>query len=220
MALDLIGAGFGRTGTLSLKHAIERLGLAPCYHMTEVMGGGERTEGHLDQWISAARGEPVDWNALFTAYKATVDWPAAFVWRPLITAYPDAKVVLSKRDGDRWYDSVMKTIWPASSGLLDAEHPKLRRFGEMAHGLIWQGTFDGRIEDRAFAISVFEKHNAQVEAEVPADRLLVYEPGEGWDRLCAFLGVPVPDEAFPHLNSSDDFGQTVGSKMELGKQRS
>ncbi len=214
MPLEVIGAGFGRTGTLSLKLALEQLGFGPCYHMTEVMGQ-KATAGHVEIWTAAARGEAVDWHAVFADHRATVDWPACAFWRELHAAYPEAKVLLSKRDGDRWYDSVMKTIWPVSKNLLESEAPPLKAFGTMVHSIIWQGTFDGRIEDRASAIAAFERHNAEVEAAIPAEQLLVYEPGEGWERLCAFLGVPAPDMDFPHANSSDDFGRTMSENMDL-----
>ncbi len=214
MSLDLIGAGFGRTGTLSLKLALDQIGVGPCYHMTELMGK-PATESHTAIWQSAANGEDVDWDALFADYPATVDWPAAHFWRPLHARYPGARVLLSKRDGDRWYDSVMKTIWPSSKDLRDSESPGFRAFGEMVHAIIWEGTFDGRIEDRAYAISVFEKHNAEVEASIAKEQLLIYEPGEGWDRLCAFLDVPVPETDFPHANSSEDFGKTLDENVQF-----
>ncbi len=214
MPIELIGAGFGRTGTLSLKLALAQLGLGPCYHMTELMGQPS-TKGHVGIWTGAAKGEPVDWDALFADYRSTVDWPGAAFWRQLHAHSPQTPVLLSKRDGDRWYDSVMKTIWPSSKDLRQSDSAPLRAFGEMVHALVWEGTFDGRIEDRAWAISVFEKHNAEVEATIAADRLLVWEPGEGWDRLCNFLGVPVPDAEFPHANSSEDFGRTMGDNMQL-----
>lgn len=215
MPLDLIGAGFGRTGTLSLKHALETLDVGPCYHMTEVMGN-PRTVGHVAAWTRAASGEAIDWSTLFAEYRATVDWPGCAFWRELHRVRPEANVRLSKRDPDRWYDSVMKTIWPSSKGLIHVEPGPLRDFGEMIHRLIWQGTFEGRIEDRAFAKSVFERHNAEVEAAIPKQQLLIYEPGEGWERLCAFVGVPVPDVEFPHVNSSEDFGREMESNMRVG----
>ena len=108
MALELIGAGLGRTGTLSLKAALERLGYAPCYHMIEVLTAPERGRHWLARTPTGAR----DWDAIFRGYRATVDWPAAAFWRELVDRYPDAKVLLSLRDADRWYDSVMNTIYP------------------------------------------------------------------------------------------------------------
>jgi len=217
MPLDLIGAGFGRTGTLSLKHALELVGDGPCYHMTEVMGN-PATADHVAQWTRAARGERVDWSALFADYRATVDWPGCSFWRELHRERPGARVLLTKREPDRWYDSIMKTIWPSSRGLVHLDGGPLKDFGTMIHALIWDGTFDGRIEDRAHAISIFERHNAAVEATVPKDQLLIYEPGEGWERLCDFIGVPVPDAEFPHMNSSEDFGKQMEESMKLGRE--
>src|SRR5262245_33965776 len=108
MALELIGAGLGRTGTLSLKAALERIGYRPCYHMIEVLTAPERAQ----HWLGRAQDGTHDWDTIFAGYRATVDWPAAAFWRELLVRYPDAKVLLSRRDADRWYDSVMNTIYP------------------------------------------------------------------------------------------------------------
>ena len=207
MSIEIVGAGFGRTGTLSMKLALEQLGLGPCYHMTEVFKNAEG--GHVAQWTDAAEGRAVDWHALFEGYRATVDWPGAARWRELASTFPEAKVILSLRDADRWYASVMKTIWPASSGLLAATEEPMASIGRMHDGLIWSGTFQGRIEDADYAKHVFEEHNAEVKRSIASDRLLVYEPGDGWEPLCAFLGVDVPDAPYPHANSSEDFARDI-----------
>ena len=212
MSIEIIGAGFGRTGTLSLKQALETLGFGPCYHMTEVLSKPENA-AHVPLWTRAAEGAAVDWPALLDGYRSTVDWPGSRFWREMRSVWPQARVILSLRDADRWYDSVMKTIWPASSGLMKASDEPLKSFGTMHDRVIWSGTFDGRIEDRAYAKQVFEEHNAEVKRSVPTDRLLVYEPGEGWERLCAFLGVDTPDEPYPHSNLSEDFGREMQSRM-------
>jgi hypothetical protein len=210
MSLTLIGAGFGRTGTLSLKLALERLGVGPCYHMAEV--AKPENADHVTRWLSAARGIETDWSGLFRDYNSMVDWPGSRYWQELHGLWPDAKVLLSKRDSGRWYDSVMRTIYPASRSLSKADDPRVREMGEMIDATVWNGTFEGRIEDRQHAIRVFEAHNAEVERVVPSEKLLVYEPGEGWARLCAFLDCSVPDDAFPHVNSSEDFPKDIGSK--------
>lgn len=210
MSLALIGAGFGRTGTLSLKLAIEKLGHGPCYHMTEVLKP-ENTD-HVARWLSASRGGNTDWNEFFDGYQSTVDWPGCWFWQEFHRLWPSAKVLLSKRDPDRWYDSVMRTIYPTAALLRSAEDLRVREMGEMVDSIVWNGTFDGRIEDRAHAKQVFERHNAEVERVVPRDQLLIYEPGEGWDRLCSFLGCDAPDENFPHVNSSEDFLTRFDSK--------
>jgi hypothetical protein len=205
MPLKVIGAGLGRTGTLSLKAALEELGFARCYHMREVL----THIGDARVWDAAARGEPVDWEKLFAGYQATVDWPGCSFYRQLLARYPEAKVILTVRDPERWYESAHQTIYyvrnafPAWSRYL---FPRMSTFRCMLDRIIWDGTFQGRFEDRAFAIDVFNRHNEQVRRDVPADRLLVHEVREGWEPLCAFLGVPVPEgKPFPHLNDAADF---------------
>jgi sulfotransferase family protein len=199
MALEVIGAGLGRTGTLSLKAALEQIGYGPCYHMIEVLTAPERAR----HWLERGHAGSHDWNMIFAGYRATVDWPAAAFWRELLDHYPHAKVLLSRRDADRWYDSMMNTIYPLMKQGPPAQAPqRLREFHHMVYALIVERTFGGRLEDRAHAKRVFEKHNRAVIALVPPGRLLVYEPGDGWEPICRFLGVPVPDAEFPHLNDT------------------
>lgn len=209
MPIEVIGAGLGRTGTLSLKAALEELGFSRCYHMVEVPAHMD----HARTWDAAARGEPVDWDRLFDGYRATVDWPGCSFYRELLQKYPEAKVILTIRDPERWYDSARQTIYtvqhafPAWTGLI---FPRMRVFRRMLDRVIWDGTFRGRFEDRASAIEVFNRHNEQVRGDVPADQLLVYEVGQGWEPLCAFLGVPVPEgKPFPHLNDAAEFRQRI-----------
>jgi hypothetical protein len=199
MALELIGAGLGRTGTLSLKAALERLGYGPCYHMIEVLSAPERCR----HWLERTRSSSLDWDTIFRGYRATVDWPAAAFWRELVDRYPDAKVLLSRRDADAWYDSVMNTIYPVmTQGPPERAPQALRDFHEMVYALILERTFAGHLTDRAHAKRVFEAHNQAVIDAIPASRLLVYQPGDGWEPICRFLDVPVPDEDFPHLNDT------------------
>jgi len=199
MALELIGAGLGRTGTLSLKAALERIGCGPCYHMIEVLTSPERGRSWLEQTRSGVH----DWDAIFHGYRATVDWPGAAFWRELVDRYPDAKVLLSLRDADRWYDSVMNTIHPVMRQGPPERAPKiLHDFHEMAYALIFEQTFGGRLSDRAHAKRVFEEHNQAVIDAIPASRLLVYQLGDGWEPICRFLDLPVPDADFPHLNDT------------------
>ncbi|HKV57881.1 MAG TPA: sulfotransferase [Ktedonobacteraceae bacterium] len=196
--LKVIGAGFGRTGTLSLKHALEELRVGPCYHMTELF---ERPVAN-EQWAAIVRGEPVDWHVVFEGYQATVDWPACAYYRELMQVYPDAKVLLSVRDPEKWYESVANTIYQAPRQ--NPDHA-LSVHGRMVSALIWQRTFDGRFEDKDFAISVFLRHIEEVKQHVPAEKLLVYDVKEGWEPLCAFLGVEVSAKPFPHVNDSASF---------------
>ena len=205
MPLKVIGAGLGRTGTLSLKVALEELGFAGCYQMTEVLA----RPGHAQVWDAAARGEPVDWEVLFRGYQATVDWPGCNFYQDFLRLYPDAKVILSVRDPERWYDSARQTIYyvrHAFPSWVTSLIPGMRHLGRMLDRLIWDGMFDGRFEDKAHAIGVFNRHNEEVKRAVPADRLLVYEVREGWGPLCSFLGVPIPEgKPFPHLNDVTEF---------------
>jgi hypothetical protein len=201
MTLRIIGAGFGRTGTMSLKYALEQLGFAPCYHMMEVAQHPE----HLPMWEAALHDGGTDWDRLFADYQAAVDWPVCSYWRTLMARYPDAKVILTLRDAESWYRSVRSTIYPSSMAGLESEDPGRRRHSEWINALIWQGTFDGRLDDEAHTTGVFDAHNREVMATVPAERLLVYRPGDGWEPLCAFLEVPVPDASYPKVNSTEDF---------------
>jgi hypothetical protein len=202
MPLKVIGAGLGRTGTLSLKVALERLGFEKCYHMTEVLSHAD----HVRAWEAAARGEAVDWEKLFRGYQATVDWPGCNFYAEFLRLYPDAKVVLTVRDAEKWYESVRQTIYFARTAFptwATRFIPPLRNLDRMVNRLIWDGMFRGRFEDRAYAVEVFHRHNEEVKRTVPPERLLVYEVGEGWGPLCAFLGVPVPEgEPFPRLNDA------------------
>lgn len=216
MTLDVIGAGFGRTGTMSLKVALEELGFGPCYHMSEVFAHPE----HVELWRTAAQGKPVDWEQIFGGYRAAVDWPACTFYGELMEKYPDAKVILTVRDPQRWYESAYDTIYTitraASSSLIlyvaSLVIPRAKgmtRARQMIDEIVWQRDLDGRFEDREYAIETFERHNEEVKQHVPAENLLVYEVGEGWGPLCEFLGVEVPDEPFPHLNDSEVFRRRI-----------
>ncbi len=195
---------------MSLKAALEQLGFGPCYHMTEVFAHPEHTEF----WVSAWRGEQVDWDGVLGDYEGAVDWPACTFYEELMERHPDAKVLLSVRDPERWYESVRNTIYELS--VIVPRHPLYRigytlvslvvfrgsRNVNLADEIIWEGTFDGRFEDEAHAIEVFRRHNAEVRHRVPAERLLVYDVKSGWGPLCDFLGVEESDEPFPHMNDT------------------
>lgn len=278
--LKIIGAGFGRTGTSSLTMALEELGFRSCYHMREVMKHPE----HLPYWEAASRGEDVDWQTFFADYQAAVDWPASRFYEELMQVYPEAKVVLTVRDPEQWYESTINTIYPlffrimsrlplhfylllrmteipilgkAIRGMffrrgriIDAvtrsgtiidhfkhyernaleQHfeEKVKRFplhlylplkmekiallgkaakrrfyrrGSMLDTLVWNDTFKGQFEDKAYAMDVFKQHMEEVKKRVPAEKLLVYNVKDGWEPLCTFLGVKIPaGKPFPHLN--------------------
>ncbi len=201
MSMKVIGAGFGRTGTLSLKFALEKLGFDKCYHMMEVMKHPE----HERYWADAHRGKEIDWEALFDGYQASVDWPSCNLWREQLARYPDAKVLLSQRDPDRWYDSVMATIYQSTLDGMKSEDPARRTHVDWINETIWNRVFDGRMDDRAHVIACFEAHNQSVIDEVPPEKLLVYEPGQGWEPICNFLNVPVPHEDYPRVNTREEF---------------
>ena len=204
--MKVIGAGFGRTGTLSMKAALERLGYGPCYHMVELLDHPE----HGPLWTAALRGEAIAWEELFGSYESATDWPACTFWRELADRYPDAKVVLTVRDPERWWNSIDTTLFSMSrAGQLPARHA----VGEVGQ-LVMGAAFDGRTTDREHVIRRFEEHNERVRQGIPAERLLVFEVSEGWGPLCEFLGAEVPGEPFPHLNEGDQFRAMI---QELAK---
>ena len=207
---------------MSLKVALEELGFGPCYHMTEVFA----TPHHVELWEAAARGEHPDWEEVFRDYRATVDWPGAAFYEELMERYPDAKVILSVRDPERWYESARSTIYNvqnvASSllfslvALFVPRLKDLRRAALMAADLVWERTFDGRFEDREYAIEVFKRWNEEVKERVPFEKLLVYEVKEGWGPLCEFLGVEAPKEKpFPHLYDAKTFRKMIRRRLVL-----
>jgi hypothetical protein len=209
--MQVIGAGFGRTGTMSLKGALEQLGFGPSFHMIDVA----RQPALLPQWQKAVDGEQVDWKQVFDGWESTVDWPACTFWEQIWRDFPDAKVLLSVRDPESWYASCQKSIHASAQAAVKGEleggtvevSPEAMK---MINGLIWNGTFEGRFDDKEFALEVFERHNEDVKSKVPADKLLVYEIGQGWEPLCEFLEVPVPDAPMPHLNDATSFRAMVG----------
>ena len=208
--MKVIGAGFGRTGTTSLKAALEALGFGPAYRMTEVF----THPWHARFWEAARRGERVDWEGFFSGYGVAVDWPACAFYEELMEAFPGAPVILTIRDPGRWYESTRDTIYgirqisagPApvrlAFALAGVFAPGVAGIARLADEIVWRGTFDGRFGDRRHAIETFRRHNEEVRRRVPPERLLVYDVEEGWPPLCDFLGVEVPDEPFPHLNDT------------------
>jgi hypothetical protein len=208
MALDIIGPGFGRTGTSSLKTALEHLGFGPAHHMFEVRDN----PANLPHWRALARGEQPGWDRVFDGYRSQVDWPGARYWRELAAYYPDAKIILTVRDPDEWYDSVEATILQLLAGRGHIANPHIAALVEMAYQIVDVGEFGGRLNDRDYAISVFNLRIAEVEAAFPKSRLLTYDVSEGWDPLCRFLGCDVPAISFPRLNSSRQFREEEWAK--------
>jgi len=205
--MHVIGAGFGRTGTMSLKLALEELGLGPCYHMAEVFQHPE----HIPVWRAATRGEPVDWHALFRGYRSAVDWPTCSFWRELADVFPDARFLLSVRDPDAWHRSVCNTIYhPMTMEAPPSAPPFFADFQAMAGELILEGTFRGRILDREFATAIYEEHVRSVREALPAGRLIVYEVGSGWRPLCEALRLPEPERLFPRTNTTQEYRGRLG----------
>lgn len=207
MALKVIGAGFGRTGTMSMKAALQKLGYNKCHHMLEVMPSAKQ----VDLWHAISQGGAPDWDAIFKGFQASVDFPSSVFYKQLADYYPDAKIVLTVRDFDKWYESASDTIYeisqvfPAWTQLL----PRPRKIKEMADGIIWDTLFDGRFEDRAHTEKVYNDHIAAVKAAIPPERLLVIEVKEGWEPLCKFLDHDVPDEPFPRVNDTAEFMKRI-----------
>ena len=196
-----------RTGTNSLKLALERLLGEPCYHMFECF---QRPE-HMPLWTRAAQGDPPDWDELLSGYGAAIDFPPAAFWPELMGAYPEALILLSVRDTDGWWISASQTVFPF---VLAMPPGPLR---EMIDAL-WSARFTLAVEDEQAAKAAFEKFNEQVRAEVPPERLLEWRPGDGWEPICAALEVPVPSESFPHVNTTMEFLETRAAGPRSGNR--
>lgn len=207
MVLKVIGAGVGRTGTYSLKLALEQLGFGPCHHMEEVLKDAPR---QVPLWSAAAEGKP-DWESIFQGYNAAVDWPTAAFYRELAATYPGAKVILTTRNAERWYQSYSGTIAKLLSERAEAP-PHLAAWFEMASAVITRSGLGGTTS-RQDLIKGFEDHVDAVRGSIPADRLLVYEVKDAWEPLCAFLGVPVPVTPFPNSNNTEEFWELVRRGM-------
>jgi len=204
MGLQVVGAGLGRTGTLSLKQALEQLLDGPCYHMMEVFGKRDA----IDTWQRAAEGESPDWNTFLDGYVATVDWPAAAFWDELAEANPDAVVLLSTRDADGWWRSASNTIFAVRLG--DGEPGSDLDAHRVMAETLFRNTFTASWQEEGAAKAAFLAHNDRVRAAVPAERLVEYHPGDGWGPLCDALGVPEPAEPYPHVNTTEDFRLMAG----------
>lgn len=207
MAMKIIGAGVGRTGTYSLKLAINQIGLGPCHHMEEVL---HNMSVQVPLWSDAAAGDP-DWSRIYEGYESAVDWPTACFFRELLMAYPDAKFVLTHRDPERWADSFGATIYKLIAGK-DQAPEEMRAWLEMASGIITKTGFPPDL-DRDGLVQAFTAHNDAVKETVPAGQLLVFQVKQGWEPLCDFLGVPVPRGEFPRTNHREEFWDRVNGKI-------
>ena len=223
MSIKVIGAGLGRTGTASTKKALEILGFTKCYHMFEMIANPE----HVVHWDNAHKKQPIDWDAWMNGYQATVDFPVCMYYKEMMEHYPDAKVLLTIRDPEKWFESASSTIFGASPGFFKLTlmrlstlfSRKMRRMMpvlRIAYESIEVDMFEGGAMDKETAIRIFNAHNEEVKRTVPADRLLVYSVKEGWEPLCKFLGVPVPDVPFPRVNQRGDFKKDVIDRVHRG----
>ena len=208
MVLKVIGAGFGRTGTNSLKVALEQLGYAPCHHMKEVGPSLSQI-----RWFDAAsKGEPTDWDTVFEKFEAAVDWPAAAYYLELSEHFPDAKVILSVRDAEGWYKSTSETIYQvfqATPAWMKWLIPPVDRLMRMVQRTVWDGVFEGEFENRDRSIERFNAHIETVKKVIPIDRLLVHNVAEGWEPICNFLNKPMPQTPYPRVNEARDIKRMI-----------
>ncbi len=210
--MKVIGCGFGRTGSMSMKIALEQLGCGPCHHMEEVILNP--TE-QLPYWLSASKGENVNWDDALKGYESCVDWPTAAYWPVLAEHFPDAKILLTTRTAESWYNSISKTIFKiindrANAAPADNPDP----FDEMLRLMIVENTFKGDISDRSHCIDVFNKNVQSVKDTFGGDRLFVYTIGDGWEGLCQWLDVPIPDTPFPRTNNQQEFFELAQKRPE------
>jgi hypothetical protein len=208
MTLKVIGAGLGRTGTLSLKLALEHIGFGKCYHMSEMLS---QIRSHLPLWLESAKGNP-QWDTIFAGYQSTTDYPGCMFWRELVAKYPDAKVILSTRDPERWFESGAATVFSDAHRARFEGNPMMAEFFRLT-------VFDDletRLGDRDRMVEYFNNWNQAVIDEVPADKLLVHRSSDGWGPLCEFLGVPVPAAPYPRVNSREEMTERTGQLDEGG----
>lgn len=198
MTLKVIGTGFGRTGTDSMREALNILGFGPCHHMFEVINN----EDQKQVWRALGAGGPADWDTLLAGYQSCVDWPTVTYWPQLIAKYPDAKIILTWRTPESWWESFERTILPSIEDPDDKE--------TIGYTIVRNISFSGKPITREHAIAKYEANVAAVKAAVPADRLLIYKLGDGWEPLCAHLNVAVPDVPFPRRNNTEEFHAALG----------
>ncbi|MCZ4409135.1 hypothetical protein O3Q51_09960 [Cryomorphaceae bacterium 1068] len=203
MAIDIIGVGVGRTGTYSLRMAINQLGYGPCHHMEEVL---KNMEVQVSRWSEALNGK-ADWEAIYNGFNSAVDWPTAGFYRELIKEYPNAKFILTERSPKSWADSFGSTIYKLLEGRADAPE-KMHEWLNMVNKVTTKTGFPDGL-DREGLIAGFIAHGKAVREAIPADQLLIFQVKEGWEPLCQFLDKPVPNESFPHSNNREEFWELV-----------
>jgi hypothetical protein len=196
MTLKVIGTGFGRTGTDSMRLALNMLGFGPTHHMHEIIESPEQKR----LWRTAVWDGDRDWEELFAGYNSCVDWPSAHYWRELIEVYPDAKVLLTWRSPESWWASMEKTLIPAMQNDSDP--------GSVGQGV--RNAVFGNDLSKENALRLYEENVEAVKKIVPEERLLIHKLGDGWAPLCAHLGVAVPEEPYPHGNTTAEFQARIG----------
>lgn len=221
MSIKIIGAGFPRTGTTSLKRSLEMLGYTKTYHMKELLVHPDK----LHHWLELEENRTTDWDTLYDGYQATVDFPGYPYYKEHMERYPDAKVILTVRPFEKWYESAYNTVWQAGPQNLQQKLAMMWRMAtssrirkvipciKMVKRVFWEKQFEGRFLDKEFAKSVWDRHIEEVKNYVPEDKLLVYDVRDGWAPLCSFLGMPEPTEPLPHLNKKENFKTMLGELM-------
>ncbi len=203
MGLQVIGAGVGRTGTYSLKLALNTLGFGPCHHMEEVVLNMPR---QLPLWVDVVNGKP-HWSEIFASYRSTVDWPTARYFRELLAAYPSAKFILTHRSAESWAESFAATIYKLLAERSEAP-AAMHAWLDWVSTVIAQTGFPPGLDVEGLT-QAFVAHNEAVKAAIPSNQLLIYQVKEGWEPLCAFLGVSTPSEPFPRTNNRSEFWDLV-----------
>lgn len=206
MALEIIGAGYGRTGTLSTKTALEQLGFGPCHHMKEIFDSRDQ----LEIWRAAVRERSADWDQVFDGYRSCVDWPSTCFWKDLVAHYPDAKVVVTTRPVDGWVRSMQSTVCRLIAERHERPPSHVRDVLDLADEVIAEWTFEGQLQDAPTLARVFEQRLDEVAETIAPERLLLFDVRQGWQPLCEFLDVPVPDHEFPKGNDAEEFWTIFG----------
>jgi hypothetical protein len=186
---------------MSMKRALDILGFGPCHHMEEVL----KDQSQVAAWLAAAKGEEHNWDEMFKGYTSCVDWPSAAYWRELANYYPDAKIILTNRTAESWYASISKTIFATIGEKTEENAEHYTDFFEMVWRMVGLNTFDGDITNKDHVIEVFNANVKAAQDAFPSDRLLTYTIGDGWQPLCDWLGVAVPDIPFPRTNNKEEF---------------
>ncbi|KAI8098789.1 P-loop containing nucleoside triphosphate hydrolase protein [Halteromyces radiatus] len=204
-SLQVIGAGVGRTGTMSLQAALNKLGYKT-HHCSNLYGDETQDPG---VWLRAFEHPDThddEWDKVYGDYTAAVDFPTAVFYKELSKKYPEAKFILTIRSPESWYESMKKTVFKQITHVLQGHKEAVRR---MLKYIMLDGVMDEdgipKTEDKEYMYRLFNEHNERVKQTIPADRLLIMNLGDGWEPLCQFLDKPIPDEPYPHTNSSENY---------------